>query len=369
MMNLMSVILGMLLVFLIFSVAVSYLRELIAHRLADRGRFLRDGVYRLIGDDAVAARLLHHALIGGLYRDPSTRTRPPSYVDPASFALALSHIIVRRGAPPTVTSSSTAADNAQAISRPLTYDTLRTALSRFADQQSQLAIALLPVVDRAAGDLQKALDGIEHWFTTGMDRVSGWYKAYARKQLFWLGLLLAAALNIDSIEIFRHLNRNPEEAEKLAQLTEQLQRTGKLGNVDIEALATRTASNQEMQSLAAMIEDRATLGTLPIGYACLGAAKDAGRRLDDRTAAAGADKGAGGADKGAGAALAASLASCQEEIGRLHQLSVQQWLLKGLGWILTAFAGSLGAAYWFAAISKVMNVRGSGPPPEPAKPK
>ena len=368
MMNLLSVVLGMLLVFLIFAMAVSHLREFIAQRLSDRGRFLREGIYRLISDDAIAARVLHHALISGVYRDPSTRTAPPSYIEPATFALALSHIIVRRGAPATATSSATGDGDRpqQPVTEALTYESLRSALLRFADRQSQLSIALLPIVDRAAGDLQAAQKGIEEWFASGMDRVSGWYKGHARNQLFWIGMLVAAALNIDAIEVFRHLNRSPEQAARLASLAEQVERTGKLGNVDVkEIAATRTASSQEIQSLTAMIQDHSTWGTLPIGYACLGVAKDAAARHSNEATPATLPPSKGAAAKG----LSASLASCQEEIGKLSELSAQQWILKLLGWILTAFAGSMGAAYWFAAISKVVNVRAAGPRPESAKTK
>lgn len=376
MIDLLSVLLGMLLVYLIFSVAVSHLRELIAQRAGDRGRFLRLGVYRLVADDAIAARVLHHALINGLYKDPATRTAPPSYIEPSNFALALTHIVVRRGAPPTTTSAGGSdAYKVDAAMAPLTYESLRAALARFADQRSQLAIALLPIVDRAAGDMQAAQKGIEQWFAGGMDRVSGWYKSHARKQLFWLGLLVAAALNIDSIEIFRHLNRNPEDAARIAALAESLERTGKLADIDVKDLVGRTATTSEMGSLVRLVSDKSSFGTLPIGYACLSFAHEAVRRLDSSSPGSGNKERLGtpsasaGQPSTQGAARAATAPSpgCDEEVASLTKLSPQQWLLKLWGWILTAFAGSLGAAYWFAAISKVVNVRGTGPRPESSK--
>ena len=45
----------------------------------------------LTGDSGVDA--------SGLYRDPKVRGKPPSYVEPATFALALANVLVRRGAP------------------------------------------------------------------------------------------------------------------------------------------------------------------------------------------------------------------------------------------------------------------------------
>ena len=37
------------------------------------------------------------------------------------------------------------------------------------------------------------------------------------------------------------------------------------------------------------------------------------------------------------------------------------YLLLALGWLLTALALSLGAAFWFDVLSKALQVRGSGP--------
>jgi hypothetical protein len=42
-----------------------------------------------------------------------------------------------------------------------------------------------------------------------------------------------------------------------------------------------------------------------------------------------------------------------------------------LGWLITAFAVSLGAPFWFDLLNKFVNVRASGKPPEekPKEPK
>jgi hypothetical protein len=40
-----------------------------------------------------------------------------------------------------------------------------------------------------------------------------------------------------------------------------------------------------------------------------------------------------------------------------------------LGWILTALAGSLGAPFWFDLLKQVANLRATGPKPEPEKKK
>src|SRR5262249_30984155 len=44
--------------------------------------------------------------------------------------------------------------------------------------------------------------------------------------------------------------------------------------------------------------------------------------------------------------------------------SWEAWVLKGLGLIITAFAGALGAPFWFDMLGKVMNVRAAGTSPD-----
>jgi hypothetical protein len=39
------------------------------------------------------------------------------------------------------------------------------------------------------------------------------------------------------------------------------------------------------------------------------------------------------------------------------------WLLKLLGWLITVFALSFGAPFWFDVLGKVVNMRSSGPKP------
>jgi hypothetical protein len=49
----------------------------------------------------------------------------------------------------------------------------------------------------------------------------------------------------------------------------------------------------------------------------------------------------------------------------------EQWLTMPLAWLITAFAVSLGAPFWFDLLNKFVNVRASGKAPEeePKSPK
>mgnify|MGYP003409604954 FL=1 len=53
------------------------------------------------------------------------------------------------------------------------------------------------------------VDNLSTWFEAFNRRLSIWYKKKTRKRLFLLGVLLALFVNVDSIQLFKYFNRNP----------------------------------------------------------------------------------------------------------------------------------------------------------------
>ena len=220
-----DIVIGLVVVYLVFSIVVSGLQEWWSQFRGQRGLFLRIGMKRLIGDEAIFIRVLQHPLVGNLYRDRAARGKPPSYVDSANFALAFADVALRRAGIPAGT--------------PMDFSSLRAALEQLGLQHSPAALSVLPILDRSKGDLEAALNGIEQWFSGGMDRVSGWYKGYAQRRLFTWGLLLAVVCNIDSIAIFHALNASPQLRASLAERARAIVDSGQVAGVDIRSLELR----------------------------------------------------------------------------------------------------------------------------------
>jgi len=80
--------------------------------------------------------------------------------------------------------------------------------------------SLLAGVEEYATDADKALaigrKNVEAWFDNSMDRLSSWYKRWAQTWAFFIGLIIALTLNIDSIELAKHLWREPAIRQVLA---------------------------------------------------------------------------------------------------------------------------------------------------------
>lgn len=62
---------------------------------------------------------------------------------------------------------------------------------------------------------------IEDWFDESMDRVSGWYKRQAQLILFLIGISIAVLFNVDVIEIAKKLAEDKDARDKIVQLAIQ----------------------------------------------------------------------------------------------------------------------------------------------------
>ena len=347
-MKVLEVLMGLFLIYLIFAIVVSGIQEWWAQYRGHRGDFLRTGLLRLIGDESIFVRVLQHPLIGSLYRDRAARGKPPSYIDPNNFALAFAQVVIRRAGASATTTEATRESGGSI----LTFDRLRHALTDLAAQRSLVAAAALPIVDQAQGNLDIALKGISAWYAGGMDRVSGWYKAYAQRRLFVIGFLVACLANVNTLEIYHALSRSTDLRTQLADMADTVGHTQKIGDVDLGVLNTRELTAEESQAvLKAALSNPAI--TLPIGYGCLVSVNIKPEKRDTNLPSS------------FDAQASSSARRCLKDLrSTAENWGVSDWLSHVLGWGLTALAGVLGAPYWFAALTKIVGIRGSGPKPK-----
>jgi hypothetical protein len=177
-------------------------------------------------------------------------------------------------------------------------------------------------IEDAANDLDHLRKRIETWFDDCMDRLSGVYKRFAQYFLLALGLAIAVVLNVDSVHMAVALWQQPTlRAEIVAEAQAATAKT------DPDIPGTVQATMKQLNDLP-----------LPVGrLAGAGFFGEPPPRPATATTPAGARSGWCG----------------------------WNWLAI-LGWLITAFAISLGAPFWFGLLQNVMNLRSSGPPPDRA---
>ncbi len=255
----------------------------------------------------------------------SNRPRPsrgPSYIPAALFADALHEMFGVEG-------SSFELDLSL-----ITDESLRTRLEKLADK-----------VGNDATELRRE---VETWFDDTMDRVSGWYKRRSQAILLGVGLLIAAAANLSAVSVGERLwNDSSLRAVVTAEATQAVQSA----TTTTTATTTEPTTTRRTEAAAAPTSSvpasATTVATTPASVA---------------------------------ASVVGPLQRADQEYRTIHQLGLPAgwgddnrphgatWFAAIFGWVITAFAVSLGAPFWFDVLNKAVNLRGAGPPPDPTTP-
>lgn len=156
---------------------------------------------------------------------------------------------------------------------------------------------------------------INTWYNDVMDRATGWYKRSTQKILIGVGLAIAVIFNADSISIFARLWQDPALTAQIADMAETFveQNPGDtLRPVDPDF-------NQSYQELQNLMDNHITAVKAPLGLGWYTA--------------------------------------------DFVDYNAYDWLIKVLGWIVTALAISLGAPFWFDLLKRLVSIRSSGKKP------
>jgi len=379
--NLLTVALALSYVFFVVSLFVSGLGEFINTVVLDRRAvLLRRALETMFSDPAFAGALYAHPLVKGqiarrkkvlLEHLPFVRRsgrvtvteveQLPSYIAPQNFsAFVLS--LIHESLPATVAS-------------PLPFDQFGRALvavgTRFPDLQKVLE-ALLP----GAADENELRTRIEAWYGEHMERISGFFKRETQETLRYVALVLAVALNIDTIQITHRLFADPALAGALAAQAETV--VEKTDSDDAEVSATAFLRQRRLQRE----RDRDSLNIVAEPDSGLTDAERAARqaRLDshrveyDRRLVALQDT----ARREVYRRQVENLRDLVNETVELpvgwslreaEALGGWDYVLKPTGWLLTTVAASFGAPFWFDLLILLVNIRNVGRKPEEPKKK
>lgn len=323
-----DILIGLCLVFAMFAGLVSSLNEIVSQLLEMRGRVLFEGVAALLGELEGSSRWrrwlgrvdrkIHEVL------DDEAASIPTPGLPALTKKLFTHPLIDTLSQPGSKPSYIEPGCFAEVFLQYLTGGerSAETAAARLAASSPHLKLLFGPMLETAAGDLDLFKRKVEQHFALVMDRVGGWYKRRSQAAMFVLGILLAVILNVDTLHIARYLRSNPALVSELVQLAQRADNA--VGQTNPEGGQT-DAQKQLTQSIAALRTDigRFQQLALPIGWNIQYDSEGtpcAIQRLDDQKA---------------------------------------PWL----GWLITAMTGTLGAPFWFDAISKLFAIRGSGRKP------
>jgi hypothetical protein len=180
----------------------------------------------------------------------------------------------------------------------------------------------------AAGDsLDQARVNIEDWYNSQMDRVAGWYKRKSQIIVLILGIVIAIAVNADTIAIIKSLSTDAALREALVSIAQEYARS--------EGDPTSPPTPNQASDIEACRQDQAS-------PEC---------RIERNLAQI----------RQLGLPLGWEFANPRS----VPPLSnIPAWLFKICGWLITAFAISLGAPFWFDLLNKFTVIRSTVKPTE-----
>jgi len=340
-----EVAIGMVFVWLVVSVAAMQLQEWIGSAFAWRAQFLEKAIRNMLGSDQLVNEFYNHPLILSLSepgKNPG-QYRRPSYIPANKFSAVMLDIFTNRGK-----------DSSDQVSGTLSQNEIAANVQSVKQDNPGLGKIIDHLFPHLT-DQSMSMDQVmalartnsEVWFNDGMERVVGWYKRHTGIWSFFIALVLAFALNVDSIQIANKLWAEPTLRQVVAS----------------QASATPNANAGASSPL--QVPNYLNSLSIPVGWVTEPTTnyKTCGFYLLQNTPPGYVGQDPSGQNQ------------CNVFVNLPAMNNLGGWLSKLLGLLITAAAGAQGSPFWFDMLKKLVNVRGSGstptvvpPPPAPAAP-
>ena len=311
-----DVAIGLFFIYLILSLLVSGIQELIATVLEWRAKQLKEAIKIILGDNEandpsakqaqkIANELWNHPLIRSLNQRKILRgSVGPSYISSKMFAATLLEIIQTDY---DFNASGTIDDIVESIKENKKLDP--------EIQRRIYSIAL--IAQRKASASEKGIKSLEKeiriWFDQSMERASGVYNRNVKGVTLLIGFLVTLAINADTFHILERLNKDAALRSSINQVATKIVAENKEPTLD--------TINSYLDNI-----------TMPLGWSTMEQFK---KQVNPRDPA---------------------------------KTKVWDWVLGIIklifGWLLSAGAIAMGAPFWFDLLGKFMNVRNAGKVPE-----
>ncbi|HEY6961019.1 MAG TPA: hypothetical protein VI408_03935 [Gaiellaceae bacterium] len=300
-----DVLVGLFFLFFLLSIVCSAVNEAISSILNLRALDLERGIVNLIGSER-AKQFFEHWRIRMLSKPPGVifrGVRKPSYVPARVFAATLVDLLHQpAGGPPTTDGIRDKVAEVTAAVESI--------------PEPHLKALLTDALTAAVGDADAMVASIERSFDDVMERASGWYKRRIQIILFVIALALVGATNADSFATAQRLWKDDAVRAAVVAQADRAVAAGKANCQSAGGGAPGGASSSVSQA-ADCVTQVQSLG-LPFGWS-----------------------------------RATSPHDLSSALGKI------------VGLLVTVFALSLGAPFWFDLLGKVANLRGSGPAKPP----
>lgn len=313
--------------YLLLSIIASTIHELFLTIIKARSRMLSKALSNMFFDETWRAEtsklLLNSPSIKALQKDAGIF---PAYIPASSFANAVLGII-RNGS-----------------TEPITVESIRAKLN---DEQSlikgEARIALLNILDSANNDYEKFIRGVESFYDSSMDRVSGWFKSRYQIYMLIISAFVSVFLNVDSIHLAQTLWADKVKLEQMANAAKNEFKN--IEKTDKEIILSGSNNNPTIRIDIDKNTDTTTIG-IDSALSLL--------KLQQKDIATAMQK-----VKTSG--LPMGWENRQAFVGAFKW--EPRLAVRIAGWLITTLAVFMGAPTWFDILNKLVNLRGNGKKP------
>jgi len=254
-----DVVIGLVFIFLLYSMLATIIQEIIATKLSFRSKILQKAILRMLEDGKTTTFSPFFDVLKGFYQlifrsntlkgkrfGTAFYTHPlikyltednwfskPAYLNSKNFSKVIIDLL--HGIEPNlqgynILKIKDSVDTGLLTDNLKTNDPANSANQNYKEQnntaQSQRAIDINPetqlflqsLLAESQGDIEKFKVLLEKWFDDTMDRATGWYKRYTQYILLIIGFVLAVTFNVDSIAIYKILSKDKAAREQLVQM-------------------------------------------------------------------------------------------------------------------------------------------------------
>lgn len=211
--------------------------------------------------------------------------------------------------------------------------------------------------DDAIGKIESNLENI---FNNSMERLTGWYKRFAKILSFIIGLIICIMLNLDTINITNRLWKNKDQADKIASFAVDM--TKNLGKDSTGTIVFKPTSGDQV-----VVQTKDSLVKTQVTIRKDSATADSVNmmvplRMIERSYKVVSDS---------GIPMGWSKENVPDTSKGFWE-GLVNWLLKILGILITAFAVALGAPFWFDLLTRITPLKksaadGSASAPSPGQ--
>ena len=333
-----QVVIGLIFIYLLYSLLATVLSEMIATLLGLRGRNLMAAISLMLKSP-------NNELIESFYNNPDiksiggTRFFPkPAYIKAATFSKVLVEVLSGDGPVTGEKISAVLKVSAQTAG-------CNGSAAMPGAMEPESAAYLLGLWEQAQGDILKFRQLTEDWFKRSMERASELYKRKLQIVLLILGFCIAWVFYADTFTMVRKLSVDKDAREKMVMLSDAYVKANPAGAdtslmVTQRRLASDLASANTILGLGGWLPDKVNVAMDPKTKE-----KTYSPELDPNCLSNTALKISNGK-------IAFNFG---EKLAYLFRLAWHHFF----GFLVTAIAISLGAPFWFDLLNKVMKFRTS----------